>query len=542
MRQVIDHYIASLAERGELDAVIRNLLVARGDEVIKQAFRGEKELGVDIASLRSEQDGQHLYLFQVKSGDLDKNQWDNGTSNSVRQSLNEAIDARFTSYAKLSAPPVRTHLIVIFNGEIKADVRNQFEGFVNSEQKRHPEIEITYWSQSAIVNLVEIYLLNEAVLPNIDPITIKKALAFADTPDYGFLEYRNILDSVLEGLENKSKTLSVRTLSSYRVISRMISHYAHLGKNYKNAVICQEIMLLKYAHWRQVEERSQRHFVEATSIFLEDYLEALKAFCDRYKPAILKEDGLFLGAPSEIYEFPLRCFEITGFLSLYYLTAIWLKRNDEAQEALNVLESLIRFQTGSTRPVLDSHGVDIALAGLSFIGSNNSDSLSNYLVMLLNSLSLRKRLHHPLPEYTNNMEAVIAYHATTQRPEWYDDSSSSLIWIIMELSLFGNGKEDLIYEAQDFLKQLKYTQWYPDDNYPSSIFSVELHEGPVEVDPKLPEDDEKMRHFMKARFKELEKSNLLSKRLQKDLEPVAFVAFRHFRTPVFPQCWRRSLQ
>ena len=541
MRQVIDHYVASLAERGELDAVVRNLLVARGDEVIKQAFRGEKELGVDIASLRSEQDGKHLYLFQVKSGDLDRSQWDNGTPNSVRQSLNEAIDAEFTSYAKLRIPPVKTHLIIVFNGEIKGDVRAQFEGFVKAEQKRRPDLEITYWSQSAIVNLIEGHLVNEAVLPNIDPITVKKALAFADTPDYSFLEYGKILDSVLEGLENKSKALSIRALATYRIIAKMTGHYAQLGNNYKNAVLCQEIMLLKYANWRQVGGHSQKHFVEATSTFLEDYLEALKAFCERYKPAILKEDGLFLGAPSESYEFPLRCFEITGFLSLYYLTAVSLQRDDEAQEALYVLEALIRLQTGSTRPVLDSHGVDIALAGLSFIGSSSYNSLSNYLVMLLNKLSLRKRLYHPLPEYANNMEAVISYHATSQRPEWYDDSSSSLIWIILELSLFGNGKEDLVRATQEFLKQLKYTQWYPDNDYPSSIFSAELHEGLVEVDPKLPKDDEEMRHFMKARFKELEKSNLLSIRLQKGLEPVAFVAFRHFRTPVFPQCWRKSL-
>ena len=538
---MIDHYIASLAERGELDTVVRNLLVARGDEVIKQAFRGEKELGVDIASIRSEQDGKHLYLFQVKSGDLDKNQWDNGTPNSVRQSLNEAIDAEFTSYAKLSTPPVKRHLIVVFNGEIKADVRTQFEGFVKSEQKRHPEIEITYWSQSAIVNLVEDHLINEAILPNTEPIVIKKALAFADTPDYGFLEYRKILDSALEGLEDKSKALSIRTLASYRIIAKMVGHYAHLGQNYKNAVLCQEIMLLKYAHWRQVGGHSQKHFVEATSIFLEDYLEALKAFCERYKPAILKEDGLFLGAPSESYEFPLRCFEMTGFLSLYYLTSVSLRRNEDAKEALNVLQALIRSQTGSTRPVLDSNGVDIALASLSLIGSNSYDSLSSYLVMLLNGLSLRKRLRHPLPEYTNNIEAVIAYHAQTDRPEWYDDSSSSLIWIVLELSLFGNGKEDLIYESQEFLKKLKFTQWYPEDDYPSSIFSMELHEGAVEVDPKLPKDDVEMRDFMQDRFKEFEKSNLLSSRLEKGLEPVAFIAFRHFRTPVFPQCWRMSL-
>ena len=191
--------------------------------------------------------------------------------------------------------------------------------------------------------------------------------------------------------------------------------------------------------------------------------------------------------------------------------------------------------------MLDSDGVDIVLAGLCFIESKSYDSLSNYLIMLLNSLSLRKRLHHPLPEYTNNIEAVIAYYATSQRPEWYDDSSSSLIWTILELSLFGNGKEDLIQESQEFLKELRYSQWYPDDNYPSAIFAEELREGPVEVDPNLAKDDEEMRNFMQSRFKDLETSNLLSAKLEKGLEAVAFVAFRHFRTPVFPQCWRKSL-
>lgn len=140
MRLAIEHYLAGLVERGELDVLLRNLLISQGYEVLKRARRGEKEYGVDVAALRAEADGLHLYLFQVKSGDLDRNTWDNGP-NSVRASLSEALDAPFSSFAKLRDAPFRRHLVTVFNGEMREDVRRTYEGFVEREMRRERDLE-----------------------------------------------------------------------------------------------------------------------------------------------------------------------------------------------------------------------------------------------------------------------------------------------------------------------------------------------------------------------------------------------------------------
>lgn len=227
MRLAIENYLAPLTERGELDVLVRNLLIAQGYEVIKRAFRGEKELGVDVAAIRKQSDGLHLYLFQVKAGDLTRSVWDDGTPNCVRSSLNEAIDAPFESFAKFkNNPPVMRHIIVVFNGDLREDCRSQFEGYVKQNTSQHQEI--TYWNISTLVQHVEASLLNEGLLPKLDAQKLKKALAFADVRDSSFVEYRELLEKISEQPYSTHEKFRGQ-FGAFRIVTRMIAEYARRG-------------------------------------------------------------------------------------------------------------------------------------------------------------------------------------------------------------------------------------------------------------------------------------------------------------------------
>ena len=97
MKLVIREYLASLKERGELDAILPDLLSELGFVVYSRPQRGTIQHGVDIAAVGNDEDGEKkLFLFTVKQGDLTRQEWD-GTPQALRPSLNEIIDGYIPS-------------------------------------------------------------------------------------------------------------------------------------------------------------------------------------------------------------------------------------------------------------------------------------------------------------------------------------------------------------------------------------------------------------------------------------------------------------
>src|SRR2546423_13553956 len=92
MKLILREYLASLKERGELDAILPDLLSELGFNVFSRPERGTTQHGVDVAAVGVDEDNnQKLFLFSVKQGDLTRQDWD-GTSQSLRSSLNEIHD------------------------------------------------------------------------------------------------------------------------------------------------------------------------------------------------------------------------------------------------------------------------------------------------------------------------------------------------------------------------------------------------------------------------------------------------------------------
>jgi hypothetical protein len=87
MKLMIREFLASLRERGELDAILPDLLSELGYTIISRPGRGTRQHGVDIAAVGSDNDGQRkVFLFSVKQGDLTRQDWD-GTPQALRSSL-----------------------------------------------------------------------------------------------------------------------------------------------------------------------------------------------------------------------------------------------------------------------------------------------------------------------------------------------------------------------------------------------------------------------------------------------------------------------
>lgn len=92
MKLLLADYVGSLKERGELDAILPDLLSELGFHVISRPAIGAVQRGVDVAAVGKDEDGERkLFLFSVKAGDLTRAEWDAGLQ-ALRPSLNEILD------------------------------------------------------------------------------------------------------------------------------------------------------------------------------------------------------------------------------------------------------------------------------------------------------------------------------------------------------------------------------------------------------------------------------------------------------------------
>ena len=93
MKLLIKEYLSSLKERGELDAILPDLLSEMGLHVFSRPAVGVRQHGVDLAAVGVDGDGQRkVFLFTVKAGNLTRQDW-NGTTQAVRPSLDEIQDS-----------------------------------------------------------------------------------------------------------------------------------------------------------------------------------------------------------------------------------------------------------------------------------------------------------------------------------------------------------------------------------------------------------------------------------------------------------------
>src|SRR6185437_12411164 len=77
MKLIIKEYLASLRERGELDAILPDLLSQMGLNVYSRPGRGTRQDGVDVGAVGSIDGGpEKVYLFTIKAGDLSRATWD----------------------------------------------------------------------------------------------------------------------------------------------------------------------------------------------------------------------------------------------------------------------------------------------------------------------------------------------------------------------------------------------------------------------------------------------------------------------------------
>jgi hypothetical protein len=191
MKLLLADYVGSLKERGELDAILPDLLSELGFHVISRPAIGAVQRGVDIAAVGRDQDGERkLFLFSVKAGDLTRAEWDAGVQ-ALRPSLNEILD----DYIPNRIPPhykkLKIVICIIVGGIIQQAVHPLVTAFI--KRVTTETVSFQEWNGDRIAELLLAGPLREKLLPKPLQSSFQKAVAMVDEPDVSYDHFARLL-------------------------------------------------------------------------------------------------------------------------------------------------------------------------------------------------------------------------------------------------------------------------------------------------------------------------------------------------------------
>lgn len=540
MRFLVQDYLAGLRERDELDAILPDLLRAMGMQVVKLAFRGEVEHGVDIAAVGQESDETILYLIQVKAGDIDTGMWDSGP-NSVRPTLNNLLDVPFEDLTQPRLEQARKQAVLAHNGILRENVRDKFNGYI--EGTFRPRMDFDRWDLDRLAGLFHNHLLNERILPKEYQRLLKRILVFLDVPDYDLGDFKQLVHETLPDVKRLTKLRRMGVFGLIRLILAMMRQQCREPEfdNLSPAVSAHEYALLSIWGWMWRKGFFGRPFLEEFARTYRQYIDILNQWASKIAPAANCPDGLSAGGTFERVEYPLRFFQVVGNLGLLAIALAHLPDSEPTQLRLRRVIDLLINAIGNNpsrhRPLLDNQSIDIFLGMWPLLLTGHADFAKWWLNDLLEHMVIRKRFHARLPELNNNIDAVIEYEATGERPIDYVDSSSTLIYMLFELRLLLDA-EDLYPLYQEAFEGVSMQVWYPPENVEEILYSRQVFEGDTEVILSLPESFEEFRLDVQARhqFDRMDYSPITQ-----GLPTILLLASKHFRTPILPFWWRAPL-
>jgi hypothetical protein len=194
MKLLLSDYVASLKERGELDAILPDLLSELGFHVISRPAIGVAQRGVDIAAIGKDDDGvRKLFLFSVKAGDLTRSEWDTGVQ-ALRPSLNEILDEYIPNRIPPHYKQLKVVVCLVIGGIVQQAVQPLVTSFIKKESKKR--ISFQEWNGDRIAGKLIEGPLREKLLPKPLQSSFQKAVAMVDQPDVSYEHFAKLLSAL----------------------------------------------------------------------------------------------------------------------------------------------------------------------------------------------------------------------------------------------------------------------------------------------------------------------------------------------------------
>lgn len=554
MKLVVTHYLRSLRERDELDAILPDLLSETGFEVLTRPQRGTRQAGVDVAAVGpdTDRDGRRtLFLFTVKSGDLTRAHWD-GAQQAVRPSVNEILD----DYIPNRIPPQYADLpiaiCVCMGGEMREDIRAQWSGFCKTVEK--PNLRLCEWNGERLADLILSGMLRAELVDGEHRGLFQKALAMLDQPDVAYRHFSHLLEKLFTATSDER--IRTRQLRQAYLCLWILFVWARDGDNLDSAYRGAELLLLRsWPHCDRTRVESEAlkrermtHFEQVLKLYL---IVAHMLLVEKIGPFANRRFALSMTVGSRnSKDVNLALFETLGRFALY---GIWLHQlstmnggsfaeatDREANRVFDLAIETVNANPTLIVPVCDEFAIEITLfVYLAHLRGRLRD-VSGYLSAMAEHLWLALMMRDGYPTPSTDYR-VILEHPRNRTDEYFEEHTrASILYpvLLTWLTLLGDHdrRDRLVAALRERAPHMTNQAWVPD-----SLTDEVLWHGNRNHDlavPGLPIEYSMGKVF--EVFNEVTNKHPIAEHISAvriGLTPLMFTACRHFRMPVPLHLW-----
>ena len=551
MKLIIRQYIAGLKERGELDAVLPDLLSQMGMVVYSRPARGTRQDGVDVAAVGGLGGGpEKVYLFSIKPGDLSRKEWDGESVQSLRPSLNEIID----SYIPNRIPPEHKEkdivICITLGGDVQEQVQLPLVGYI--KQSTTGKISFEEWNGDKLAALIQSNFLREDLVPDTVRFSLRKTLALLNEPDAAYGYFTELVET-LDGKFSKDaeRIRAIRQLSiclwilfswsrelgnlecAYRASELTILHAWNIfrffeGKSTKASEACRDALISIFHAYQQINTEYLAKIIP--------HLQSLHAL----SAAVQGGSSLDVN---------LKMFDLLGRIALNglwnYGAALQCADDDkfrsdqllaETAGAAACVKMLISNNPVLYSPIKDDQATDIALAAfLLLIDVNDSMDLGTWLRVMVQRIRFAFATNERYP-CTKESYADLLEHPVSKEAKYRESVTNASVlypFIALIAALLKDDKlfSELASLQSETLTYSNFQLWFPDDATEENFYTnrnlhgislcdISLQSGPKELLKQLSSECNQSTQFWKLSC------------VQQGCWQLVLVACRHYRLPI----------
>ena len=558
---VIRQYVASLRERGELDAMLPDLLLELGYTVISRPSIGTRQYGVDIAAISPASEGERkLYLFSVKPSDLGRADWD-GSPQALRPSLDEIREI----YLRLRVPREHRNRKVVIclcvGGDVVEAVQDNVTGYI--EQYATDQLAFEQWNGDVIAGLLVKGILKENLLTPDLRTSFQKSVAMVDEPAICFAHFRHLVRQLCK--PHASAKLRLSAARQVYLCLWVVFVWARDAGNVEGAYQGSEFAVLHV--WKLLKEdldKSSKISKEAAQTFHElvavhrqiaDELVAGKVL-----PHVDKLHALSIavGSSSPV-DVNLKLFDLVGRVALLGLWKLWERsgaailpevRDDWQDDGVDALAQavihLVRNNGALLSPMQDAQSTDIALV-LMFLTMQSrwQPAVANWLDAMVDRIVFAFRTHARYPTIQTDYRDLLNH--PRESTDKYREEQTAASTILPLIALWARGitatrpEQAILSFACDLAPHCNCQLWLPDEDSEAQFYSGEDRHGAMLTGLPIANDIAKTWEMVLSECGASHHFENLSA-IEMGHWPLILMACRHYRLPVPPQLWMGLLQ
>lgn len=561
MKVLIRDYFGSLRERGELDAILPDLLSELGFIVYSRPGRGTTQHGVDIAAIGVDDDGvRKVFLFSLKQGDLTRQIWDgSGGVQGLRASLDEIIDAYIPSRIPKRYQDLQIVICLCFGGDMLEQARAAVTGYIR--RNTTPCISFDEWNGDKLADLLLRGVLREEILPKILRSHFQKAVAMVDQPDIAYHHFSTLVRQLCE--TDLDGRLRVRSARQMYICLWILFVWARDVDNVDAAYRSSELVILYIWNLLRplVGTRAgvRRPMLSVLQHAIKLHLLIATILLDqKILPHVGKRNALSVAVQTRTHvDVNLQLFDVLGRVATTGLWLQWLAPYEVDMQKKGALQAqvtelgikgfqLIQNNPCLFLPIMDQQAIEICLfLMLAAQSERNQQDAASWLHEMTERLSLAISIHGRYPcvftEYRDLIE-----HPKEQTDEYRKEatSGSTLIPIMAAfLAALGDhaSTNRLVELKASALEHCNLQLWLPDTTSEDKLYIGGTDHGTALCELPLSESCNDLLDTIRDACERVDGFATLSAHVT-GYWPIILTACRHYRFPVPPQFWIKMLR